>query len=49
VEENKIHFAEVKTLDNEGRQLALGMSTSRTAHVERERENTHAKQQQGKS
>jgi hypothetical protein len=44
----KYIFAEAKTLESQERYLALEMSTSRMAHVERERENTPAKQYQGK-
>jgi hypothetical protein len=42
-------FAEAKTLDDRERHLALEMSTSRTAHADRERENTPVKQHQGKA
>jgi hypothetical protein len=38
------HFTEVGTLNNQEQQLALEMLTSRTAHTERERESTPAKQ-----
>jgi hypothetical protein len=47
--ENKIHFVEVKTLDNQERHLALEMQILRMAHAERGRENTPAKQYQGKA
>jgi hypothetical protein len=47
--ENKIHFAEAKTLDSLERQLALEMLAPRMAHVERERQNTLAKQYEGKA
>jgi hypothetical protein len=43
------HFAEVGTLDDQKRHLALEMLTSRTAHTENERKNTPAKQQQDKA
>jgi hypothetical protein len=46
--ENKLDFAEAKTLDGLEWHLALEMPTSRTAHTERERENTPAKQHQAK-
>jgi hypothetical protein len=39
----------VKTLDGQERQHALEVLTSETAHTMRERENTPAKQQQGKA
>jgi hypothetical protein len=39
----------MKTLDDREWHLALEMPTSRTAHVERERESTPAKQHQGKA
>jgi hypothetical protein len=42
-EEFKIHFKEARTLDSQERHLALEMPTSRTAHVERERENIPVK------
>jgi hypothetical protein len=38
--QNKIHFAEAKTLDGQERHLALQMPISRMAHVRGERE-TH--------
>jgi hypothetical protein len=47
--ENKNIFAEAKTLDDQERHLALEMLTSRTAHAERERESTPAKQHQRKA
>jgi DNA invertase Pin-like site-specific DNA recombinase len=34
-------FAEAKTLDDQGRHLALEMPISRMAHTERERERAH--------
>jgi hypothetical protein len=37
------HFVEAETLDGQERHLALEMPTLRMAHVERGRENTHAK------
>jgi hypothetical protein len=40
---------ETKTLDDRERHLALEMPTSKMAHVGRERENTPAKQYQGKA
>jgi hypothetical protein len=40
---------EAGTLDNQERHLTLEMPTSRTAHVERKRENIPAKQHQDKS
>jgi hypothetical protein len=46
--ENKNIFAEVKTLDDHEWHLALDMLTSRTAHSDSKRENTPAKQYQGK-
>jgi hypothetical protein len=36
-------------LDDQERHFALEMPTSRTAHAERERENTPVKQYQGKA
>jgi hypothetical protein len=47
--ENKIHFAEVKTLDGQERHLALEMPTSRIVHAKKERESTPAEQHQGKA
>jgi hypothetical protein len=47
--ENKIYFAKVKILDGQEWHLALDMPISRTAHTERERENTPAKQHQDKA
>jgi hypothetical protein len=35
------YFAEAKTLDDQERHLALEMSISKMAHVEREREREH--------
>jgi hypothetical protein len=43
------HFLEVKTLDDREWHHALETPTSRTAHAERERESTPAKQHQGKA
>jgi hypothetical protein len=40
---------EAKTLDDPERHLALEMLTTRMAHADRERENTPAKQHQGKA
>jgi hypothetical protein len=39
----------MKTLDDRERHLILEMLTSRTTHADTERENTHAKQHQGKA
>jgi hypothetical protein len=38
----------VKIIDDQERHLALEIPTSETAHVRRERENTHVKQHQDK-
>jgi hypothetical protein len=46
--ENKNNLREW-SLDEQEWHLALEIPTSETAHVERERENTHAKQHQGKA
>jgi hypothetical protein len=43
------HFAELKTLDDRERDLAIEMPTLRMAHVDRERENTPAKQHMSKA
>jgi hypothetical protein len=42
-------ICESETLIDQERHLALKMLTSRTAHAERQRVNTPAKQQQGKA
>jgi hypothetical protein len=42
-------FVEAKTIDDRERHLALEMPTSTMAHADRERENTTAKQYQGKA
>jgi hypothetical protein len=42
-------FVEAESLNDQERHLALEMPTLRMAHVDRERENTHAKQHQGKA
>jgi hypothetical protein len=42
-------ICEEKTLDDQEQHLALEMPASEMAHARRERENTPAKQQQGKT
>jgi hypothetical protein len=42
-------FVEAKTLDDREQHFALEIPTSRTAHADRGRENTPAKQHQGKA
>jgi hypothetical protein len=47
--ENKRHFVEARTLNDQERHLALEVPTSKMAHAEKERESTPVKQHQDKA